>query len=115
MITEIVKVDSKGRVTIPASIRLLLDINDGDVILLSADEDSYRIELKILKNSILYLCKGQFDKQLLSEMLKKFKIAFLKCKCIDECLQYRCEIYIDASQKDNLGIDGMNCLHISSD
>ncbi len=116
MIMETVKVDSKGRITIPASIRLLLDINDGDTILLSVDEDSYRIELKIFKNNTLYLCKGQLDRQILLEMLKKLKIVSLKCRCIDdECQQYKCETYIDMIQKDNLNISGMNCFRVFSD
>jgi len=116
MIMETVKVDSKGRITIPASIRLLLDINDGDTILLSIDENNYRIELKIFKNNTLYLCKGQLDRQLLLEMLKKLKVISLKCRCIDdECQQYKCETYIDVIQKDNLDISGMNCFDVSSD
>ncbi|ADM27000.1 transcriptional regulator, AbrB family [Ignisphaera aggregans DSM 17230] len=114
MIMETVKVDSKGRITIPASIRLLLDINDGDTILLSIDEDNYRIELKIFKNNTLYLCKGQLDRQTLLEMLEKLKVVSLKCRCIDdECQQYRCESYIDTTQRNNLDIDGMNCFSVS--
>lgn len=116
MITEIVKIDSKGRITIPASIRLLLDINDGDIVLLSTDEDSYRIELKIFKNNTLYLCRGQFDRQLLLEVLKKLRVISLRCKCIDnDCQQYKCETYIDAVQKDNLDISNINCFKVSSD
>jgi len=44
-IEETVKVDSKGRVTIPSSIRELFDIREGMYLLIVADKNSREIKL----------------------------------------------------------------------
>lgn len=52
MYEEIVKLDSKGRVTIPASLRLLLGLEEGSRLLLIADPDNLRIEIRVVPQDV---------------------------------------------------------------
>lgn len=47
------KVDSKGRITIPATLRLVLGIEEGSRLLLVADPDKMKIEIRIVPQNIV--------------------------------------------------------------
>jgi AbrB family looped-hinge helix DNA binding protein len=101
MFSEIVKLDSKGRVTIPATLRLLLDIKEGEKLVLIFNEDGNKIEIYLPKINNTLLCDDEISKDILLELLRKFKVNAFKCRCIDNhCDVYRCKIFIELDEHD---------------
>ncbi|MCI4435976.1 MAG: AbrB/MazE/SpoVT family DNA-binding domain-containing protein [Ignisphaera sp.] len=97
MYTEIVKVDAKGRVTIPSSVRLLLDIEEGDQLLLIVDEEHHAIKLQAFKNDSIVICKMMINAKSINEIFSSLanKIINFSCLCIDEaCEAYRCKLVV---------------------
>jgi AbrB family looped-hinge helix DNA binding protein len=97
MYTEIVKVDAKGRVTIPSSVRLLLGIEEGDQLLLIVDEEHHTIKLQVFKNNNIVTCKIIANTKSINRILSSFisKIINFSCLCIDKtCEAYRCKLVV---------------------
>ena len=97
MYTEIVKVDAKGRVTIPSSVRLLLGIEEGDQLLLIVDEEHHTIKLQTFKNGSIVICKMMINAKSINEIFSSLanKIISFSCLCIDRaCEAYRCRLVV---------------------
>uniref|UniRef100_A0A7C5UWC6 AbrB/MazE/SpoVT family DNA-binding domain-containing protein n=1 Tax=Ignisphaera aggregans TaxID=334771 RepID=A0A7C5UWC6_9CREN len=85
--------------TIPATLRLLLDIKEGEKLVLIFNEDSNKIEIYLPKISNTLLCDDEISKDILLELLRKFKVNAFKCRCIDNhCTIYRCKIFIELDE-----------------
>ncbi|MCC6055071.1 MAG: AbrB/MazE/SpoVT family DNA-binding domain-containing protein, partial [Desulfurococcaceae archaeon] len=69
MYSDVVKIDSKGRITIPSAIRLLLNMEEGDKMVLLFDEDELKIELLSTKATNVIVCKLLDDFKNVVEML----------------------------------------------
>jgi AbrB family looped-hinge helix DNA binding protein len=99
MYTEIVKVDAKGRITIPSSVRLLLGIEEGDQLLLIVDEEHHAIKLQTFKNDSVVICKMIINAKSINEIFSSLanKIINFSCLCIDDvCETYRCKLVVSS-------------------
>ncbi|MEM2221151.1 MAG: AbrB/MazE/SpoVT family DNA-binding domain-containing protein [Ignisphaera sp.] len=99
MFSEVVKVDSKGRITIPATLRLLLNISDGEKLILVFDEDSNKIELHLSKPNRTLFCSGVISRDTLLRLLKEYNMDIISCRCRDNhCDFYHCKIFVELSK-----------------
>lgn len=80
MIGELVKVDLKGRITIPATIRLLANINEGDSLLLTYDELSHKIVIHVMGEGEFMFCSGSLGSELLVSVIKSGGASWFTCK-----------------------------------
>jgi len=82
---EIVKVDSKGRITIPATLRLILGIEEGSKLLLIADPDSMKIEIKVVPQNIVIEKRVVNENELIEFLSKHITMLYaLSCHRISE-------------------------------
>ncbi len=114
MFSDVVKVDSKGRITIPAALRLLLNISDGEKLILIFDENSNKIEIRLPKPGNTLMCNDVIDKNTLLEIIKKFNANIISCRCKDDhCSLYYCRIFIELNDNKNEFIKrfpGVRCI-----
>jgi AbrB family looped-hinge helix DNA binding protein len=109
LITEVVKVDAKGRITIPAYIRLLLNIDDNGKILLKVDEDRGVITLRVFQENWIK-CHGKLNKQELAKILNEVKVIALKCLSSENKFnEYRCDLVIDGKSSSEELLGNLNC------
>ncbi|MDK6027965.1 AbrB/MazE/SpoVT family DNA-binding domain-containing protein [Ignisphaera sp. 4213-co] len=97
MYADIVKVDVKGRITIPSALRLLLNIEEGDKLIILFDEDLQKIEIVSAKSSDLTLCTITSSLNKVLELLTAIgnNLIAMNCRCIDaSCNRYRCKLII---------------------
>ncbi|MCX8168474.1 MAG: AbrB/MazE/SpoVT family DNA-binding domain-containing protein [Ignisphaera sp.] len=98
--SDVVKVDSKGRITIPAALRLLLNISDGEKLVLIFDEDNNKIEIRLPRQGDGLVCNDIVSKDVLLELLKRFDVSIVSCRCKDDhCALYHCKIFIELNGK----------------
>lgn len=103
MFSEVVKVDGKGRITIPAALRLLLDINDGEKLVLVYDENSDKIEIHLSRRGSSIFCSDIVSRGALLELLEKFRVNAISCRCRDhQCAFYHCKIIISIDEKEGI-------------
>lgn len=96
MFSEIVRVDGKGRITLPATLRLLLDINEGERLILVFNEDGNKIEIYLPKMGKVLVCVGEMEKGVLTDLLRDFNINTFSCRCKDDlCSLYWCKILVE--------------------
>jgi len=76
-IIQRVKIDQKGRITLPSVIRILSGLNEGSEVLLIYDEGRVTIELIPIEDEIAE-CNVVGSSELLI-LLSKFKIVSLSC------------------------------------
>lgn len=85
MYEEIVKVDSKGRITIPATLRLVLGIEEGSKLLLVADPDSMKIEIKVVPQNVVIEKRVINENELVEFLSKHITMLYaLSCHRISE-------------------------------
>jgi AbrB family looped-hinge helix DNA binding protein len=113
MYSDVVKIDSKGRITIPSAIRLLLNMEEGDKMVLLFDEDELKIELLSTKATNVIVCKLLDDFKNVVEMLKKLSngvIAF-SCRCYDtSCNKFRCKFILEEKALKSSNNMSLQCL-----
>ncbi len=93
---EVVKLDSKGRVTIPASLRLLLGLEEGSRLLLIADPDNLRIEIRIIPQDVT-IERIVVKENELAEIVSKYANTMYSMSCYrrsDDTFQCRVVIFI---------------------
>jgi len=107
---EIVKVDQKGRITIPAYARILLGLDPGDRVMLHVDPDRLTINMTLLpRDSPIYKCVAEVSERDLVNIVSNLITSILALNCIRPSTQSRdlkCTIY---SLKD---IEGAKCIEI---
>lgn len=113
MYTEIVKVDAKGRITIPAYVRLLLNVDEGSRIVLNVDEDRGVLMLKVFRENWVK-CEGVVNKSELVKILNNLKVISVKCFNLEnEVNEYRCDMVLELEKIKNKHLDGipegLNC------
>lgn len=92
MYTEVVKIDAKGRITIPSYIRLLLNVDEGGKILMHVDEIRGMIMIRTFREEWAR-CKGILAKNDVVELMSRANI--ISINCVNEFSnreQFRCEI-----------------------
>jgi len=77
-IIQTVKIDQKGRITLPSVVRILSGLNEGSEVLLIYDEGRVIIELIPVEDEIME-CSIVGDSSELLVLLSKFKIVSLSC------------------------------------
>lgn len=113
MYTEVVKIDIKGRITIPSYARILLDINEGSNVIMNIDEDRRIIEIKPIIGKLTKCMINSVNK---NEFIRLFNEidGIVSVKCVYENNNhdiYRCEILIsnfndDKNIKNNITKSG---------
>lgn len=94
MYEEIVKVDSKGRITIPATLRLVLGIEEGSKLLLVADPDNMKIEIKVVPQNIVFEKRVINENELINFLSKHIAMLYaLSCYRISEHA-FQCRIAV---------------------
>jgi AbrB family looped-hinge helix DNA binding protein len=107
-IEELVRVDSKGRITIPLTIREALDIREGMFVVVVGDRDRKEIVITPLPVSaklVRLLMKIEDRPGVLAEITKYLAdygadIVMTKCVVIKRTEIAECEIIIDVSKTD---------------
>ncbi|NPA97318.1 MAG: AbrB/MazE/SpoVT family DNA-binding domain-containing protein [Crenarchaeota archaeon] len=59
MYVEVLKVDGKGRITIPSYMRIALGIEPNSKVILALDEDRKVIEVRVCEPGALFSCIGE--------------------------------------------------------
>lgn len=109
MYTEIVRIDAKGRITIPSYIRLLLDLNEGSEILMDIDEDKGMIVLRAFRKEWIK-CSGVLRKDDLIEIVMKTRVINIKCiSNLDDGDVYKCNIVLESNGIPSNLIKNMHC------
>ncbi|MEM4942854.1 MAG: AbrB/MazE/SpoVT family DNA-binding domain-containing protein, partial [Ignisphaera sp.] len=114
---EVVKIDGKGRITIPSYARLILDISEGSSVVMNVDEDRKVIEIRTLRDKAID-CLGIITKDDLIRLINKTDIISIKCICVDvqNCSLYRCSILMKNSNNVIQAIDNftksVNCTEV---
>ena len=112
MYSDIVKVDSKGRITIPSAIRLLFGVEEGDKLILLIDEEEQKIELRNIKTSNLVICRMVDNLGNVIESLSKISgnvIAF-NCRCYDaSCSKFKCRFIVEEKILRGLSNSNLQC------
>jgi len=97
LIAEVVKVDAKGRITIPAYVRLLLNVDEGSKVLMHVDEERGVITLRSFQEKWVR-CRGTLDRNELAALISRFKIVSLRC--VNEAPGaddiYRCDLILES-------------------
>ncbi|MEM1644368.1 MAG: AbrB/MazE/SpoVT family DNA-binding domain-containing protein [Ignisphaera sp.] len=107
--TEVIKVDAKGRITIPAYVRLLLDVNEGSKVLMSVDEEKGAIILRAFHEKWIK-CTGTMSKDELIDIISKLRIVNIKCVSdISDIDVYRCDIIVESSRNIDRIFKGLQC------
>lgn len=107
-IEETVKVDSKGRITIPAAVRELFDIREGMYLLIIADKNSREIKLvplpitaKLVKLKVLVEDRVGVLAELTNFLAaKNMDIVSTKCVVLKREELGECEMIVDVSKSD---------------
>ncbi len=97
---ENVKIDSKGRITIPAYIRLALGIESGDKLLLIAYPDRGSIEIRKIYEDA-FSCSGtiginDFIALLRTLSTNNIKIYAITCTVSGDGEEYRCSLVVSS-------------------
>lgn len=109
MYTEIVKIDAKGRITIPSHIRLLLNFDEGRRIFMNVDEAKGIIILRAF-NKKWFQCDGVLMKDQLIEIMAKAKIISIKCvNEIDNDNMYKCNIVLEYDKSLDKTLANIHC------
>lgn len=109
MITEIVKVDAKGRITIPAYIRLLLNVDEGGKVLMSIDEEKGIIVLRAFQDQWMR-CTGILSRNDLLTLMTNTKIVSIKCASdIDNIDMYKCDIVVAGDVRTHKLFEKLSC------
>lgn len=109
MITEVVKVDAKGRITIPAYVRLLLNVDEGSKIVLNVDEDKGVMVMRTFREDWVR-CEGVISKQELVKILNEVKVIVIKC--FDSGLdEYRCDIVLEVKDSLKKVLGNLRCFN----
>ncbi|MEM1541321.1 MAG: hypothetical protein QW101_02180 [Ignisphaera sp.] len=95
MYIEVVKIDGKGRITIPSYARLILDISEGSNVIMNVDEDRKVIEIRMLRDKVIE-CLGIITRDDMVRLISGVDLISVKCVCedIQNCSLYRCNILL---------------------
>uniref|UniRef100_A0A7C4NM58 AbrB/MazE/SpoVT family DNA-binding domain-containing protein n=1 Tax=Ignisphaera aggregans TaxID=334771 RepID=A0A7C4NM58_9CREN len=108
--TEVIKVDAKGRITIPAYVRLLFDVDEGSKILMSVDEEKGAIILRTFHEKWVR-CTGTMGKEELIDIISKSNVISIKCVSdIANIGIYRCDLIAEIVEGMNEVHRGLQCL-----
>ncbi len=94
LLSEVVKLDSKGRVTIPAAMRLALGLEVGDRVLLVMDPERMSIEIRFLKD--VESCSIEIEKDRFVELVQSFLKDIYALSCVDREGIMRCRFLASA-------------------
>lgn len=108
--TEIIRVDAKGRITIPAYVRLLLDVDEGSKVLMSVDEEKGSIIIRTFHEKWVR-CTGTIGKEELIGIIRESNVISIKCVSdIANAGIYRCDLIVESMEGMNKGLKGLQCL-----
>lgn len=111
MFAEVIKVDAKGRITIPAYVRILLDVNEGSKVLMSVDEEKGTIILRAFSEKWIR-CTGTMSKDELIDIIGKSKIVNIKCISDTTNIDvYRCDIIVESRGDIGKAFKGLQCFN----
>jgi AbrB family looped-hinge helix DNA binding protein len=109
VISEVVKVDAKGRITIPAYVRLLLNIDNGGRVLMNVDEDKGVIMLKVFQENWTR-CWGVLTKRELVKLFNEAKVIASRCFVLEgKHDEYRCDMVIEGKEVLGEVLGKLNC------
>ncbi|MEZ0394642.1 MAG: ACT domain-containing protein [Desulfurococcaceae archaeon] len=115
IVEEIVKIDSKGRVTIPLTIRNMLDIREGMYVLLIADREKKEVRMTLIPTtSKLYRVLTRLEDRpgAMAEVattLASMRIDVITSKCtvVRRGELGECEMIIDTSKSAAENVDAI--------
>jgi|UniRef100_A0A7J3YUQ0 looped-hinge helix DNA binding domain, AbrB family len=117
MYSDVVRLDSKGRITIPSVVRLLLNVEEGDKLVLLFDEEGSKIELRIAKANNVVTCKMQDSIRNIVELLSKVgnDVISFYCRCYDaSCNKFKCKFVLKEKIVKSLDSNNLECFSTSS-
>ncbi|MEM0026835.1 MAG: AbrB/MazE/SpoVT family DNA-binding domain-containing protein [Ignisphaera sp.] len=113
MHADVVKVDSKGRITIPSTLRLLLDIEEGDKLILLFDEDTQKIEILGPGSNNPVICIAVNPLKNMLDIISDIgnDLIAITCRRIDEEHgEYKCKIVLNKKALELGKTKGLKCL-----
>lgn len=113
MRTEVLKIDSKGRITIPSYVRLLLDVEEGGKILMQIDEVRGLIVLRAFHKN-WSRCRGLIARHALFELLSRARVVSVSCIAdLTNSDLYRCDIIVEGKEGMETALKDMRCVNDS--
>ncbi len=83
MYVEVLRVDSKGRITIPAYMRLVLGIEPNSKVVAILDEERKVIELRVTEPGALFLCVSEsVDVSELEALVHEYASKLVSINCV---------------------------------
>ncbi|MEL9940080.1 MAG: AbrB/MazE/SpoVT family DNA-binding domain-containing protein [Ignisphaera sp.] len=113
MYADVVRVDSKGRITIPSTLRLLLNIEEGDQLVLLFDESTQKIEIlgPGTDNPVVCITANPLENVL--DIISNIgnDLIAVTCRRIDEERgEYKCKIVLNKKALELGKAKGLKCL-----
>jgi len=107
---EIVRVDQKGRITIPAYARILLGLDPGDRVLMHVDPDRLTISLTLIpKDTPVYRCSMEGDLSSVLAAINAVMNSIVAISCVRTSIQaknVKCSVYTTTT------IEGAKCVEL---
>lgn len=111
MYAEVVKVDGKGRITIPSYVRLLLNVDEGSKVLMSVDEVRGTITLRVFQKGWVR-CFDTLNRDELAELILKATVISFKCTSnAPNGESYECDMVIDSGSSHRDILKRINCFN----
>mgnify|MGYP001772961550 CR=1 FL=1 len=110
MRSEVVKVDAKGRITIPSYVRLLLNVDEGSRVIMDIDELRGIIVLRTIDSEWMR-CRGTMTKSEVAELMAGTTVVYsISCSSRDENVGlYECDIIVGSGKGIEKVVSKMKC------
>ncbi len=111
MYVEVVKVDPKGRVTIPSYMRIVLGIESGSRVVLALDEERKVIEIRLVEPGPLFHCTNDSVKiDEIEYILKEYGKNIVHVTCISRDNEHHtCRVLV---RKTPIEVEGFICKEV---
>lgn len=113
MYADVVRVDSKGRITIPSTLRLLLNIEEGDQLVLLFDENTQKIEILGPGANNPVVCVTADSLENVLDIISNIgnDLIGVTCRRVgEEHGEYKCKIVINKKALESGKAKGLKCL-----
>ena len=110
MYVEILKVDGKGRITIPSYMRIALGIEPNSRVILALDEERKVIEVRICEPGTLFTCIGEgIGMEDLETVIKEYRDKIVAISCAKVSDKATCKLLV---KDEPIEIEGFMCRSI---